>query len=60
MTTLVPLIRNKSGDIADINNYRAVSLLYPTPLVLGVILACFQSKDYDCFYVHCAIVYKFA
>ena len=40
-----------------------LNLLYPcnavTKVLEGVILGCFQSKDYDCFYFHCSFVYKF-
>ena len=41
-------VKNKSGDIADSNNSRAIALSNTVSKVLeGVILACFQSKDYD-------------
>ena len=48
MTTLVPLLKNKSGDIADVNNYRAIALSNAaSKIVESVMLERFQSTDQD-------------
>ena len=45
-TTVVPLLKNKSGDICDVNNYRAIALSNCTSKLLeSVILHCFQLHD---------------
>ena len=48
MTTLVPLLKNKSGDIADVNNYRAIALSNAASKIIeSVMLERFQSMDQD-------------
>jgi hypothetical protein len=48
MTTLVPLLKNKSGDIADVNNYRAIALSNATSKIIEcVMLERFQAVDQD-------------
>jgi len=51
-TTIVPLLKNKSGDLSDINNYPAVALSNCLSKVFeSLLLNCFQSHDsYDDFY----------
>ena len=45
-TTLVPLLQNKSGDISDPNNYRAIALSNCiSKLLETVLLYSFQSRD---------------
>lgn len=45
-TTVVPLLKNKSGDISDINNYRAIALSNClSKLLESLMLSCFQSYD---------------
>lgn len=45
-TTVVPLLKNKSGDMCDINNYRAIALSNCTSKLLeAVILHSFQTHD---------------
>ena len=45
-TTVVPLLKNKTGDICDINNYRAIALSNCTSKLLeSVILHSFQTHD---------------
>jgi hypothetical protein len=45
-TTVVPLLKNKSGDISDINNYRAIALSNClSKLLESLILGCLQSYD---------------
>ena len=47
-TTVIPLLKNKSGDISDINNYRAIALSNCiNKLMETVILHSFQSFDSD-------------
>lgn len=46
MTTVLPLLKNKSADISDVNNYRAIALSNCLSKVLeAVILDVFQSCD---------------
>ena len=48
MTTLVPLLKNKSGDMADVNNYRAIALSNATSKIIeNIILERFQSVDQE-------------
>jgi len=51
-TTVVPLLKNKSGDLSDINNYRAIALSNClSKLLESLMLSCFQSHDsYDDFH----------
>jgi len=45
-TTLVPLLKNKSGDVTDINNYRAIALSSClSKLFEALILTCCKSYD---------------
>jgi hypothetical protein len=45
-TTVVPLLKNKSGDISDVNNYRAIALSNClSKLFESLMLSCFQSYD---------------
>ena len=45
-TTVVPLLKNKSGDVCDVNNYRAIALSNcSSKLLESVILHCFQLHD---------------
>lgn len=45
-TTVVPLMKNKSGDISDVNNYRAIALSNSlSKLLETLMLHCFQSDD---------------
>ncbi len=48
-TTIVPLLKNKAGDISDMSNYRAIALSNSISKVLeNVLLTCFQAcDDYD-------------
>ena len=48
----MPLLKNKSGDLSDINNYPAVALSNCLSKVFeSLLLNCFQSHDsYDDFY----------
>ena len=46
ITTIVPLLKNKTGDASDVNNYRAIA--FPnslSKLLESVVLNCFQSCD---------------
>jgi hypothetical protein len=53
-TTVVPLLKNKSGDISDINNYRAIALSNClSKLLESLMLRCFQSHD------SCDDIYQF-
>jgi len=48
MTTLVPLLKNRSGDIADVNNYRAIALSNAVSKIIeSIIQERFQSVDRD-------------
>jgi len=48
MTTLVPLLKNTSGDNADVNNYRAIALSCAVRRIIeSIILERFQSVDPD-------------
>ena len=48
-TTLVPLLKNKSGDVTDINNYRAIALSSClSKLFESLILTCCKSHDMCC------------
>ena len=45
-TTVVPILKNKMGDISDVNNYRAIALPNSiSKLLETIILNCFQSHD---------------
>ena len=45
-TTVVPLLKNKFGDISDVNNYRAIALSNcMSKLLESLILNCFQACD---------------
>ena len=45
-TTVVPILKNKMGDISDVNNYRAIALSNSiSKLLETIILNCFQSHD---------------
>jgi len=45
-TTLVPLLKNKSGDVTDINNYRVIALSSClSKLFEFLILTCCKSHD---------------
>jgi hypothetical protein len=45
-TTVVPLLKNKSGDISDVDNYRAIALSNcMSKLLESLMLSCFQSYD---------------
>ena len=45
-TTVVPILKNKMGDISDVNNYRAIALSNSiSNLLETIILNCFQSHD---------------
>ena len=45
-TTIVPLLKNKSGDLSDVNNYRAIALSNcMSKLLESLILNCFQACD---------------
>lgn len=45
-TTIIPLIKNKTGDVSDVNNYRAVALSNCLSKVLeSILLECLQSYD---------------
>ena len=48
-TTVVPLLKNKCGDLSDVNNYRAIALSNClSKLFESLILRCFQACDpYD-------------
>jgi endonuclease/exonuclease/phosphatase family metal-dependent hydrolase len=47
-TTLVPLLKNKSGDLSDVNNYRAIALSNSiSKLFEDVLLDCLQQYDSD-------------
>jgi len=48
-TTIVPMVKNKAGDISDMNNYHAIALSTSMSKVLeSILLTCFQSRDdYD-------------
>lgn len=52
MTTVLPLIKNKSADLSDVNNYRAIAISSCFSKILEtVILECFQLHDTfdDCY-----------
>jgi len=45
-TTVVSLLKNKSGDICDVNNYRAIALSNSLSKILEFLtLNCFQASD---------------
>jgi len=45
-TTVVPMLKNKSGDICDVNNYRAIALSNCLSKILEFpIVNCFQASD---------------
>jgi hypothetical protein len=45
-TTVVPLLKNKSGDLSDVNNYRAIALSNcMSKLLESLMLSCFQACD---------------
>jgi len=51
-TTVLLLLKNKSGDISDVNNYRAIALSNCLSKILEImILNCFQASDL-CNYSH--------
>jgi len=44
--TVVPLLKNKSRDISDVNNYRAIAVSNCLSKILGsLILSCLQASD---------------
>ena len=49
ITTIVPLglLKNKTGDASDVNNYRAIALSNSlSKLLESVVLNCFQTKSF--------------
>ena len=50
-SVMIPLVKNKCGDLSDLNNYRAIALSSATSKVLECIIARFLTTDseMDCF-----------
>ena len=41
-TTVVPLLKNKSGDLTDVNNYRAIALSNCLSKILEILMLVFK------------------
>ena len=50
-STMIPLVKNKCGDLSDLNNYRAIALSSALSKILETLLAVFLHNDseVDCF-----------
>jgi hypothetical protein len=68
-STIVPLVKCKSGDLTDVNNYRAIALSNAISKLLASVIACVINADSQLDYnqfgfkpghstIHCVRVYS--